>query len=104
MARKYVLVAQLCLTLCDLTKLLCSWNSPGKNTGLGSHSLLQRLFLTQGMNMGLLHCRKILYCLTHQDMAYLGTKSLGLPAIEKEHQGVPFQVDPPSIQRTCQPL
>ena len=42
-------------------KLLCPWNSPGKNTGVGSHSLLQGIFLTQGSNPGLLHCRQILY-------------------------------------------
>ena len=46
--------------------LLCPWNSPGKNTGVGSHSLLQRIFLTQGSNLGLLHCRQILYSLSHQ--------------------------------------
>ena len=46
--------------------LLCLWNSPGKNTGVGSHSLLQRIFLTQGSNLGLLHCRQILYSLSHQ--------------------------------------
>ena len=34
------LFAQLCLTLENLTKLLCPWNSPGKNNGVGSHSLL----------------------------------------------------------------
>ena len=32
-----------------------------------SHSLLQGIFLTQGSNPGLLHCRKILYCLSHQE-------------------------------------
>ena len=48
------------------TRLLCSWNSPGKNTGVDSHSLLQRIFLTQGLNPGLLHCRWILYHLSHQ--------------------------------------
>ena len=37
-----------------------------KNTGEGSHSLLQGIFLTQGSNLGLLHCRQILYCLSHQ--------------------------------------
>ena len=42
------------------TRLLCPWNSPGKNTGMGSHSLLQGIFLTQGSNLGLLHCRQIL--------------------------------------------
>ena len=33
---------------------------------MGSHSLLQRIFLTQGLNLGPLHCRQILYCLNHQ--------------------------------------
>ena len=37
----------------------------GKNTGVGGHSLLQRIFLTQGSNPGLLHCRRILYHLSH---------------------------------------
>ena len=41
------------------------WNSPGKDTGVGSHSLLQGIFPTQGSNLGLLHCRWILYYLTH---------------------------------------
>ena len=39
---------------------LCSpWHSPGKNTGLGSLSLLQGIFPTQGLNPGLLHCRRL---------------------------------------------
>ena len=42
------------------------WNSPGKNTGVVSHSLLQGIFLTQGLNPSLLHCRQILYHLSHQ--------------------------------------
>ena len=37
-----------------------------KNTGVGSLSLLQRIFPTQELNQGLLHCRKILYCLKPQ--------------------------------------
>ena len=36
-------------------KLLCPWNSPGKNTGLGCQSLLQGIFPTQGLNPSLLH-------------------------------------------------
>ena len=40
---------------------LCPWNFPGKNTGVGSHCLLQGIFLTQGLNRGFLHCREILY-------------------------------------------
>ena len=42
------------------------WNYPGKNTGVGCHFLLQGIFLTQGSNPGLLHCRQILYHLSHQ--------------------------------------
>ena len=42
------------------------WNSPGQNTGLGSFSLLQGIFPTQGLNPGLLHCRWLLYQLSHQ--------------------------------------
>ena len=38
----------------------------GNNTGVGSHSLLQRIFPTQGLNLGLLYCRWILYHLSHQ--------------------------------------
>ena len=41
-------------------------NSPGQNTGLGSCSLLQGIFPTQGSNPGLPHCRQILYQLSHQ--------------------------------------
>ena len=37
------------------TRLLCPWNFPGKNTGVGCHFLLQGIFLTKGLNLGLLH-------------------------------------------------
>ena len=40
---------------------------PGKNTGVGSHSLLQGIFLTQGSNPRLLHDRQILYLLSHRE-------------------------------------
>ena len=43
------------------TRLLCPWDFPGKNTGLGCHDLLQGIFLTQRSNPLLLHCRQILY-------------------------------------------
>ena len=45
------------------------WNSPGQNTGVDSLSLLQGIFPTQGLNLrllDLLHCRQILYKLSHQ--------------------------------------
>ena len=47
-------VAQSRLTLCDLTDYNSPWDSPGQNTGLGSLSLLQGIFPTQGSNPGLL--------------------------------------------------
>ena len=46
------------------SRLLSPWNSPGRNTGVGSHSLLQGIFPTQGLNSG---CRHILCPLSHPD-------------------------------------
>ena len=56
---------QSCLTPCDTVdcmqppRILCSWDSPGKNTGVGCHALLQGIFLTQGSNLCLLHLRAL---------------------------------------------
>ena len=47
--------------------LLHPWDFPGKNTGVGCHSLLQGIFPTQGSNPGLLHCRWLLYRVSHQE-------------------------------------
>ena len=46
--------------------LYSPWNSPGQNTGVGSLSLLQGIIPTQGSNPGLLHCRRILYQVSHK--------------------------------------
>ena len=43
-----------------------SMDFPRKNTGVGCHFLLQGIFPTQESNPGLLHCRQILYCVSHQ--------------------------------------
>ena len=43
-----------------------SWDSPGKNTGVGSLSLFQGIFPTQGLNWGFLHCRWVLYLLSYE--------------------------------------
>ena len=48
------------------SKLLCPWDSPGNNTGVGSLSLLQGISPTRESNLGLLHCRQILSRLSHQ--------------------------------------
>ena len=72
-----VLVAESCPALCD--PMVCSppgfsvpGNSPGKNTGVGSHCCLQGIFPTQGSNQGLLHCRQTLYRLSHQGSPRVG--------------------------------
>ena len=46
---------------------LLLWDFPGKDTGVGCHFLLQGLFLTQGLNPGLQHCRQILYQMSHRE-------------------------------------
>ena len=51
--------------------MVCPWNSLVSNIGVGCHSLLQGIFLIQGSNLGLLYCRQILYCLSHQGSQYL---------------------------------
>ena len=54
-------------------------DSPGENTGVRCHALLQGLFPTQGLNPGLPHCRWILYCLSHQGSPWnTGVGSLSL--------------------------
>ena len=65
-----------CIQLLDssLTSLLHLWDFPGKNTGVGCHCLLQEIFLTQGLNLSFLHCRRILYCLSHQGSSHAATK------------------------------
>jgi len=52
------------------SRFLCPWDSPGSNTGVGCHSLLQGIFPTQGLNLGLLHCRQI-YHLSNQGSPYI---------------------------------
>ena len=64
------LVTQLCPTLCN--PMNCNppdsfvhGDSPGKNTGVGYHALLQGIFPTQGWNPGLPNCTRSFYCLSH---------------------------------------
>ena len=81
-----VLSAQSCLTLqphgLQPTSLLCPWDSPGKNTGVGCHSLLQGIFLTQGSNPRLL-------CLLHWQVYSLPLAPPGKPheGFEKTQKG-----------------
>ena len=49
------------------SSVLHTGDFPSKNTRVGCHFILQGIFLTQGSNRGLLHCRQILYQLSHQE-------------------------------------
>ena len=60
-------------SMCQLHGLYSPWNSPDQNTGVGSLSLLQGIFPTQGSNPGLPHCRWILY-----QLSYEGSPKAGL--------------------------
>ena len=95
---KYLcLVTQSCPTLCD--PMDCSpsgsfvhGDSPGKNTGVACHALLQGIFPTQGWNPGLLHCRQILYCLSHQGGPFANAiwgPIFFLVGSEVDHRGLP---------------
>ena len=73
---------QLCVTRKELqsARFLCPWCSPGKNTRAGCYFLLQGTFPTQELNphvLCLLHCRHILYCLSHQ-----GSPLMTLPLVK----------------------
>ena len=54
---------QVGFTLCIIP---CPWNSPSKDTGVGSHFILQGIFWTPVSNLGILHCRQIVYNLGPQ--------------------------------------
>ena len=92
--------SQSCLTLCNLMD--CSLpgssvhgDSPGKNTGVGSLALLQGIFPTQELNLGLLYCRWILYHLSHQGNSPL-TKETG--KMENRIVYNLFQLSIPSLE------
>ena len=63
-------------------QVLCPWDSPGKNTGVGCHFLLQGIFLTKGSSVGLLHCRQILYHWAtgeaHNDLSHIYSFRVGI--------------------------
>ena len=70
------------------SRILCPWNSPSKNTGVGSHSLFQGIFSTQGLTLGPLQCGQIIYYLSHQGspqykyMKSQSTQSNGLLVVD----------------------
>ena len=60
------------------------WSLVGKSTAVGCHFLLQGIFLTQGMNLALLHCRQILYHLSHKERRGDHTNYGGLAELRKQ--------------------
>ena len=77
---------QLCPTLCDPMGFPLSRDFPGKNTGVGCHALLQGILQTQGSNSHLLHCRWVLYPLSH-----LGSPTCVQLAVFKGRKSWTFQ-------------
>ena len=88
------------------TRILCPWESPGKNTGVGCHALLQGIFPTQGSNPDLPHCRWIFYQLSHEgvprilewvpspaDLPNSGIKP-GSPAVQADSLQLSYQGSP----------
>ena len=94
------LITQLCPTLWDPIDWAGSsvhGDPPGKNSGVGCHALLQGIFLTQGSNPGLPHCRRILYYLSHQGTTGLHPSPLIDPQLES------FQLKKPKQTKHLQP-
>ena len=60
----------------QLARLLCPQNSPGKNSGVDYHSLLQRNFPTQASNPGFLPRRQILYRLSYREVFDIGVQPI----------------------------
>ena len=60
----------------------------GKITGVGCHSLLQGIFPTQGSNPGLLYCRLIVYCLSHQGSPANSIRTLKVAHIKKKEKEI----------------
>ena len=93
-------VIQFCPTLWP-HGLYSPWNSPSQNTGVGSLSLLQGIFPTQGLNPGLPHCRWILYQLSSVQLGQLGPGGLHQPIWGRKLPGegmAPAKVEKPKGQ------
>ena len=67
----------------QLTRLLCPWDFPGKNTGVGCHFLLQGTFPTQGLNLHLMHCRWILYHMSYTEKIFMCIIATFVSSLEK---------------------
>ena len=100
------LIVQLCPTLCDpmdcsLPGSCVHGDSPGKNTGVGCHALLQGIFPTQGSNSGLPHCRQILYHLSRQGSTRILAGEAHPFSRGSSHQGI--KLGSPALQADSLP-
>ena len=78
------------------TRILCPWDSLGKDTGVGCHALLQGISLTERLNPSLLPCRQILYHLSHPGSPYISCTQYFLSFVWFQHQPwwtAPLQAD-----------
>ena len=93
--------AKLNLTLCDLMAYSLSGSSvhgisqASMHTGVGCHAFLQGIFPTHRLNLGFLHFRQILYCLSHQRSPFLVTPVKSKDLIIK-NRGIPVSRKPTS--------
>jgi len=83
--------------------LYSSWNSPGQNTEVGSLSLLQGIFLTQGLNPGVPYCRQILYQLSHNKRNKVHNKCNLLESSQNHLTPPPLQPPQPDPWENCLP-
>ena len=85
--------------------LYSPWNSPGQNTGVGSLSLFQGIFPTQGLNPGLLHCRQILYQLNSEGMLRTSTNYYHKEDVGHIYNGLLcLSKSPQSCSSLCDPM
>ena len=96
-------VAQLCLTLWDpmnysLPGSFVHGDSPGKNSGVSCHALLQGICSTQGLNPGLPHCGQILHHLSHQGspLTRIHNPCFQVPSLQKGGHQSPSRTSSPS--------
>ena len=92
------------------TRLLCPWNSLGQDTGVGSLSLFQGIFPTHRLNLDLLHCRQILYQLSHKRSPRIAYPFLqGIFSTQESNQGllhcrqILYQISYPFSRGSSQP-
>ena len=64
-------ITQLCLTLCDPMHCIVCGILQARILEWVAFLFSKRIFLAQGLNPGLLHCRQILYCLSHQGIVFI---------------------------------